>query len=543
MAKIKKIYTTSKKNQKKSRNKNTTLLRKYKTTRQNGGSRTPPPKVGEGNLPEGAAAGMPASTVAEGVAIENRRFNNNIPHIKDLIICETGINKALVDGEIKILSAAGNTASNATVYLVKLKSNGKRYIVKEVLSQLYGQDYKQFIINELIVYDLMKKFITYKITPFVIGGHTFKECAITKDQNQDQNNSQEESSSKYYIINEAHQENVEECISLKNFLNKYYAKINKFILFNLLAQIIYTLDCFGRVKLQHSDLHLANILVYVFRKNIFQEGFEIKEYNTYGSINSNPIEKNKIYNIGIEIRIFDFDQANKYPIEKTETIYGGFTEKTDPRDAGFNPAGDLYKFMRDFLIEFLWVIIPKKLLINSTIIDEIVKDASSIIYILLNYVNIDSTLHEHDHDHDHKINETEIKFIYLTLKKFYESINGKALPENAIQSIFEKQVNTDTQTTLLNSNKNIKKKMSILLLGKSNNKPIQSILVYKLKIEYANLFANITDFYNYIIAMLNREFTVNYPRIEPPKRLSPPYKYPIDNKEESKGSWPPGSRF
>lgn len=108
---------------------------------------------------------------------------------------------------------------------------------------------------------------------------------------------------------------------------------------NLLFQIIYTLDCFYRLKIKHNDLHLGNILIYINPKNIlntpnysdkynkynkyvvshnnyyfgpnideFKEYFKMK--NTYKGVNTYLVP-----DLGFSVRLFDFDNSTVYDFD------------------------------------------------------------------------------------------------------------------------------------------------------------------------------------------------------------------------------------
>ena len=108
---------------------------------------------------------------------------------------------------------------------------------------------------------------------------------------------------------------------------------------------MYTLEVFNIVGLKHNDLHLKNIFVQMNSKNIIN-GNHDEYYNKY-------IIHDKEYlipNIGIDIRIFDFDRSCK----STNGIYNefGYIESTYMRElyslninCEKNPSFDTFKVL------------------------------------------------------------------------------------------------------------------------------------------------------------------------------------------------------
>ena len=74
---------------------------------------------------------------------------------------------------------------------------------------------------------------------------------------------------KILLLNETGSDiNTKETLTLDNFFDKYYTQITLEIFLHILFQIVYTLTCFDQIKLQHFDLHLGNILVFIRHTNI-----------------------------------------------------------------------------------------------------------------------------------------------------------------------------------------------------------------------------------------------------------------------------------
>ena len=150
-----------------------------------------------------------------------------------------------------------------------------------------------------------------------------------------------------------------EVIPFMSFLKKYYKNPQlKEIIFNLLFQILYTLECFNRMSMKHNDLHLSNIMVILKKKNLTNS----KSYDKFCRkfIYTDKKGKKKslfLPNIGIEVRIFDFDRSCKYKKTKlSQKIYSKFVEKNTHQNCEENKYSDtyrvlynLYKFFNDIV--------------------------------------------------------------------------------------------------------------------------------------------------------------------------------------------------
>lgn len=242
--------------------------------------------------------------------------------------------------------------SGAKVYLVEYQS--KKYMVK--MFNVRGNIFEYNIKNEIEIYKIMTFLIQKAITPFVIGYIHSRECFPDKKKKDNKN---------YFLLTEA-ANNVRECLSLHDFLLKYKKKITPFVFTVLLSQIVYTLNCFAKINLIHMDLHINNILVYIYENNILNAEFAIEQYNL--------CELYKIYDIGLEIRIFDFDRSvkfesdviyqeinyqsantNKY-LEKFETLkYKNPLEKLKTL---YFPKIDLFKVVQELILIIFEEIIP-----------------------------------------------------------------------------------------------------------------------------------------------------------------------------------------
>ena len=161
----------------------------------------------------------------------------------------------------------------------------------------------------------------------------------------------------FAMLNETGEEG--EVIPFMSFLKKYYKNPQlKEIIYNLLFQILYTLECFNRMSMKHNDLHPYNIMVILKKKNLTNS----KSYDKFCRkfIYTDKKGKKKslfLPNIGIEVRIFDFDRSCKYKKTKlSQKIYSKFVEKNTHQNCEENKYCDtyrvlyyLYKFFNDIV--------------------------------------------------------------------------------------------------------------------------------------------------------------------------------------------------
>ena len=194
------------------------------------------------------------------------------------------------------------TSSGGTTYFIEDVSNYKTFLVKQVSREYKstGLDLTNSILSEARIYLLMRHLVHYYITPFVIIGYDVINCQ--------KNNT-------IFLINET-AKNTTKYYKLSEFLTTYYAKLNDMIILHILFQIVYTLDCFNKINLEHRDLHINNVLVFLRKDNNILDtpNFSITNYYEfkYFKSESESESKFKLYDLGIDIRIFDFDQSFKF---------------------------------------------------------------------------------------------------------------------------------------------------------------------------------------------------------------------------------------
>ena len=132
----------------------------------------------------------------------------------------------------------------------------------------------------------------------------------------------------YVLLNETGDKNVK-IRSLYNTIEKIILNVKlrylsfdeaMKILYNLLFQILYTLEVYNRIGVKHNDLHTNNIFVLVREKNyidtrdVFMNESKAPEkfYRTYKFRHSDgTLHELKLTKLGFDVRIYDFDRTCK----------------------------------------------------------------------------------------------------------------------------------------------------------------------------------------------------------------------------------------
>lgn len=214
--------------------------------------------------------------------------------------------------EVKIISKPENSVSNSIIYL--LKSKNKQYIFK-----ITGMNHKIGKLSppdtEKTIYSIMNILVNKNITPhvFTLTNSTNTEIPISKINKILQKDLKKLFSSKvnyiYPFIIET-SDYTKKNISMYDFfiliIEKKIPNI-EIIFLIILFQIMYTLNVFNIIGVKHNDLHLKNIMVQINYKNILSKNHDIY-------LNKYIIHDNEylIPNIGIDIRIYDFDRSCKF---------------------------------------------------------------------------------------------------------------------------------------------------------------------------------------------------------------------------------------
>jgi hypothetical protein len=223
----------------------------------------------------------------------------------------------------KIISEPKESGSNSVVFLLK-GNNNYQYVLKVTMLKKKSNTYNELIKRNLTyveteMYKIMKYLIKQKITPHMfqyiddlvnINRNKLNKYILNKLLNYDRDFT--------YItalFNETSDKNVK-LITLRDFkkkVNNSSLSVNKKkeIVYNILFQILYTLEVFNKIDIKHNDLHTKNIFVLINKYNI------LKNNHIHSSTKYIYLDKNNkkhivlLPNIGLDIRIYDFDRSCK----------------------------------------------------------------------------------------------------------------------------------------------------------------------------------------------------------------------------------------
>ena len=200
-----------------------------------------------------------------------------------------------------ILKTENSNASNTIIHFItEKKFPYKSYVIKEFkYADTTNTTNATFILNrlhnEMFFYlNIMNNLVLNNITPYVLMSAEVYTCGLD-----------------IYLITETANEEDDQVMTLFDFFYAMYNFITSEIMLNILFQIIYTLKCFNEINFKHQDLHLDNILIFINKKNnILQDGWSLD--SVYKFILSNDTDGIfYLPNIGLQIRIFDFDMSIK----------------------------------------------------------------------------------------------------------------------------------------------------------------------------------------------------------------------------------------
>lgn len=215
------------------------------------------------------------------------------------------------DGTIDIISKPNDSGSNSVVFKITNTNTKFIYILKVMLDT---DDNDISFKTEEENYKTMKNILSKRLTPHVftfIDSKIFKPTEISdkslfKILETITPKINFNTIRKYYLLlTETSDHNL---MSLRDFLEtdaRYFT--SNYILYNILFQIMYTLYIFNKLKIKHNDLHFGNIMVSFAKENILDPSFKIK-YNNIYHFNGKRV---CLPNIGISVRIFDFDRTTK----------------------------------------------------------------------------------------------------------------------------------------------------------------------------------------------------------------------------------------
>lgn len=217
-----------------------------------------------------------------------------------------------------------SSAGDSVVIFGDVKTNvNKGVVLKVTFEPIFNQSrnrkknyYDSTTIENLIYKHTIRQLFERCVTPHVIFPYGLLECSNVPNSLKNKakyiDNSEYDKSKAYILMLEK--------IDAKTIT--HLGKINSSFenLKIMIFQILYTLECFIQVGLQHNDLHGGNIFV--------TEGDKPTDY--YYLI---P-ESDKYFHLKTSfcIKIFDFDRASKFSTKYNKKIFNNYTlEDTDAR--------------------------------------------------------------------------------------------------------------------------------------------------------------------------------------------------------------------
>ena len=232
-------------------------------------------------------------------------------------------------------------------YLTRKKNN---LSIDRLTDKIFDIKFNHITV-EYKIYKYLSKFINMSINPFIMQGYdlyklynnTMNLQSLHKSKSQLKllniylNSFYNNKSQLILMINETSKS--KNLITLHDLFKKMAGKLYEYLIsmqqnyktdilncFNILRfineiiyfQLLYCLSCFEKIKLKHNDLHFNNILVILKDNNLFNKLEHIDDFKRYyvedGKFKNWYLFKingkeYSIPDIGIEIRIFDFDRS------------------------------------------------------------------------------------------------------------------------------------------------------------------------------------------------------------------------------------------
>ena len=201
--------------------------------------------------------------------------------------------------EIYKISSPDDTASRSYVYIAR-DEDGNGVVLK--ITKIDEYDYHKleytYPVMEAKIYNVTNKLIENKITPHIFMLMDSMKPTFIDKKHDFYNIIDQEVYVSAMLLETFHKK--DELFEL-NELIRYNPATEKTI-FNLLFQIIYTLEAFNMIGLKHNDLHLSNIMV--IKKTLATKNQCIEYILADGTTVRLPY-------IGYDTRIYDFDRSCK----------------------------------------------------------------------------------------------------------------------------------------------------------------------------------------------------------------------------------------
>jgi hypothetical protein len=263
---------------------------------------------------------------------------------------------------INVISKPSNSGSDSVVVI--LKKAKQQFILKLTFVDSYDVKPLNYPDTEAQMYNIMDILVRRNITPHVfmlVGcfGENVKRSAINPAFNTWLKKYNNYKSYVYPILTETSNDDsrLMTLHEMFDYLSKWsIVKSDDFICsiyYNIIFQIMYTIQCFIKVGIKHNDLHSGNIFILMRPQNIIKSTISstkkfCRRYKYRDA--SGVVQSVLIPNIGLDVRIFDFDRSVKhkndfryYP-DGIKTIYMKNLKQLGSNDV-VNPHSDTYKLL------------------------------------------------------------------------------------------------------------------------------------------------------------------------------------------------------
>ena len=263
---------------------------------------------------------------------------------------------------INVISKPSNSGSDSVVVL--LKKAKQQFILK--LTFVSNSDAKplNYPDTEAQMYNIMDILVRKNITPHVfmlVGcfGENVRRSAINPAFNTWLKKYNDYKRYVYPILTETSNDD-SKLMTLNemcDYLDRWATvKSDDFICsiyYNIIFQIMYTIQCFIKVGIKHNDLHTGNIFILMRPKNIIKSTISSTKkfcrrykYRDAAGVTQSVL----IPNIGLDVRIFDFDRSVKHKNDfryYPEGIKSAFISRLKSLGSNdvVNPHSDTYKLL------------------------------------------------------------------------------------------------------------------------------------------------------------------------------------------------------
>ena len=271
------------------------------------------------------------------------------------------LNKKYFD-EINVISKPSNSGSDSVVVI--LKKSKQQFILKLTFVDSYDAKPLNYPDTEACMYNIMDILVRKNITPHVfmlVGcfGENVERSIIDPSFNTWLKKYNDYKEYVYPILTETANDDsrLMTLHELFDYLDRWATVKSDDLIcsiyYNILFQVMYTIQCFIKVGIKHNDLHTGNIFVLMRPNNIIKSTITptkkfCRKYKYRDS--AGVAQSVLIPNIGFDVRIFDFDRSVKhkndfryYP-EGIKTVFIKNLKSLGSNDV-VNPHSDTYKLL------------------------------------------------------------------------------------------------------------------------------------------------------------------------------------------------------